>query len=219
MNVLAPSPRLDSSHAIQLHLDQLIGIDPRLDELRARCGTIEPRTSPPGFASMAKIVCGQLLSVASANAIWARFAAIDGATEPRTYLRLDEALIRASGFSAGKYRTVHAIATAIEAGTLDLHGLTDRPAAEAVAYLTAHKGIGPWTAEVYLMFCAGHPDVFPAGDMALRRAVQWGLGLDELPSIKQVEAIAANWSPYRSAAALLFWRYYGAIRDKEGILL
>lgn len=219
MNVSPPSPRLDSPAAIDAHLDLLVGRHPRLQAVRARCGSIAPRISAPGFASLAKIVCGQLLSVASANAIWARFAALPGATEPEGYLRLDQTSIRAAGFSASKYQTVRVIAEALANGTLDLHGLDTQPAEAAVQYLTAHKGIGPWTAEVYLMFCAGHPDVFPAGDMALRRGVQWGLGLDDLPSIKQVVSTAADWSPYRSAAALMFWRYYAVIRDKEGIAL
>jgi DNA-3-methyladenine glycosylase II len=83
----------------------------------------------------------------------------------------------------------------------------------------AHKGIGPWTAEVYLMFCAGHPDVFPAGDLALLKAVQHGLGLDARPTIKEMITLAAGWTPHRSAAALLFWRYFAVMRDREGILL
>lgn len=219
MNFSPPSPRLDSPEAIDAHLIQLLKTHPQLQAVRERCGSIAPRISEPGFASLAKIVCGQLLSVASANAIWTRFTALPGALEPAGYLRLDEASVRSIGFSASKYRTVRVIAEALVDGSLDLTGLENQAAEAAVRYLTAHKGIGPWTAEVYLMFCAGHPDVFPAGDMALRRAVQWGLGLDDLPSIKQVVTTASAWAPYRSAAALMFWRYYAVRRTKEGILL
>ena len=97
--------------------------------------------------------------------------------------------------------------------------LPDLPADEAIATLTALKGIGPWTAEIYLMFAAGHPDVFPAGDVALQRAVQWSFGLDDKPAVRSLIAMAARWLPYRSTAALLLWRYYRAVRNKEGLSL
>ena len=84
----------------------------------------------------------------------------------------------------------------------------------AVAYLTAHKGIGPWTAEIYLMFCVGHPDIFPVGDLALRKAVGHALGMDSAPSEKELTAMAAEWAPYRHAAALMFWKYYAAVMRK-----
>ena len=85
---------------------------------------------------------------------------------------------------------------------------------DAVAYLTAHKGIGPWTAEIYLMFCTGHPDIFPVGDLALRKAVGHALGMKAAPTEKELTALAATWAPYRHAAALLFWKYYAAVMRK-----
>lgn len=212
------SPRLDTSDAIDIHLDSLIHLDPRLAAVRKIAGTVQPRTTNPGFAGMAKIVCGQLLSVASARAIWSRYEAIEGALDASSFLEVDEALVRGAGFSGGKYRTLRVIAEAVAAGQLDFTHLETLPAAEAIKYLTAHKGIGPWTAEVYLVFCAGHPDIFPAGDLALLKAVHHGLGLDERPTIKQMIDVAAPWSPHRAAAALLFWRYFAVMRDKEGIL-
>ena len=159
------------------------------------------------------------MSVASASAIWGRFAALPGALDPAGYLRLGEAEIRASGFSAGKTRTVAALATALIAGEVDLDAVALMPAEEAVATLTRIKGVGPWTAEIYLMFCTGHPDVFPAGDLALQKAVAHGLGLDGRPTSKDLMAIAMAWSPHRHAAALLFWRYYAHLRNREGIAL
>jgi DNA-3-methyladenine glycosylase II len=111
------------------------------------------------------------------------------------------------------------IAEAVAAGTLDFEQVNTLPAPQAVAYLVAHKGIGPWTAEVYLMFCAGHRDVFPAGDLALLKAAHHGLGLDARPTIKQMVGVAEAWAPYRSAAALLFWRYFAVLRDREGLIL
>jgi len=219
MIALPPSPRLDTEEAIDWHLDRLVELDPRLVFVRAFAGTPVPRVTQPGFAGIAKIVCGQQLSVASAAAIWNRFAMLPGALDPVTYLELDEASVRGIGFSLGKFRTMRVIAEAMVAGQLDFDHLETLPAEEAVAYLVAHKGIGPWTAEVYLLFCAGHPDVFPAGDLAILKAVQHGLGLDERPTIKQMVAMAKPWAPYRSVAALLFWRYFAVMRDKEGILL
>jgi DNA-3-methyladenine glycosylase II len=180
---------------------------------------VQPRINQPGFPGIAKVICGQQLSVASAAAIWKRFEALPGALDPVTYLSLSEGAVRAIGFSSGKFRTVRVIAQAMVAGELDFAHLETLPAGEAVAYLVAHKGIGPWTAEVYLMFCAGHPDVFPAGDLALLKAVHHGLGLDARPTIKDMIGIAKGWVPHRSAAALLFWRYFAVLRDREGILL
>lgn len=219
MTILSPSPRLDSAAGIDWHLDRLLAIDPRLIAIREQTGTPAPRSAPQGFGGMAKVVCGQQLSVASASAIWGRFAALEGTQTPQTYLDLDVALVRATGFSAGKDRTMRVIAEAMVAGELDFTHLETLPVEQAVAYLTTHKGIGPWTAEVYLMFCASHPDVFPAGDLALLKAVHHGLGLAERPSIRQMGEIACLWAPHRSAAALLFWRYFAVRRDQEGLLL
>ena len=216
---IVSSPRLDSVAAIAAHIDILVGIDGRLAAVRERAGPVQPRITAPGFAGIAKVICGQQVSVASASAIWGRFAQVPGALDPLGYLALSEETVRAAGFSGGKYRTVRAIAEAMAAGTLDFDHLETLPAGDAVTYLCAHKGIGPWTAEVYLMFCAGHPDVFPAGDLALLKAVHHGLGLDARPTIKDMIGIAQAWAPHRSAAALLFWRYFAVLRDQEGIAL
>tara|TARA_R110002020_G_scaffold26164_12_gene84527 strand:- start:768 stop:1427 length:660 start_codon:yes stop_codon:yes gene_type:complete len=219
MTTIVPSPRLDSEAAIATHIAVLVGIDHRLAAVWQRAGSVEPRITEPGFAGIAKVICGQQVSVASARAIWSRFAQLPGALDPAGYLALSEEAIRGSGFSGSKFRTVRAIAEAMAAGTLDFDHLETLPADDAVRYLCAHKGIGPWTAEVYLMFCAAHPDVFPAGDLALLKAVHHGLGLDARPTIKEMIAIATAWAPHRSAAALLFWRYFAVLRDQEGIAL
>lgn len=219
MTALPSSRRLDSAEAVAAHIEALVAADPRLAPVRDFAGPVQPRISAPGFAGIAKVICGQQLSVASAAAIWSRFEKLPGALAPATYLTLSEAAVRATGFSRGKFETVKVIAEAIVAGELDFDHLETLPAVEAVRYLVAHRGIGPWTAEVYLMFCAGHPDVFPAGDLALLKAVHHGLGLDARPTIREMIGIAAPWSPHRSAAALLFWRYFAVMRDREGILL
>ena len=211
--------RLDSAAVLYLHLKQLLRLDPRLAAVAERAGPFEIRRSEPGFAGLARIICGQQLSVASAGAIWGRFAALEGALAPATYLSLSEEAVRKVGFSGGKFRTLRGFAEALVAEQLDLDHLVGLPADEAMKTLTQLKGVGPWTAEIYLMFSAAHPDVFPAGDIALQRAVGWAFGLDDKPPIKNLIEMARAWSPHRSTAALLFWRYYRAVRNKEGIVV
>ena len=216
MTTLPLTERLDSAAALERHLARLLGTDDRLAAVAERAGPFEIRLSEGGFAGLTRVICGQQLSVASARAIYGRFAALEGALDPATYLTLDEAAVRATGFSAGKYRTVRAVAEAVVAGALDFAHADALPSDEAVAYLCAHKGIGPWTAEIYLMFCAGHPDIFPAGDLALQKAVGHALAMDAAPTASELIAIASDWAPHRHAAALLFWKYYAAVIRKAG---
>jgi len=157
------------------------------------------------------------VSTASADAIWARFSVLPGALDPKGYLRLSEEQVRGAGQSGGKYRTLRGIAEAVVGGGFAFAPLAELPAEQAIAAMTRLKGVGPWTAEIYLMFSAAHPDVFPAGDVALQRAAQWAFGLDGKPPVKDLIGMARQWSPHRSTAALLLWRYYRAVRNKEGI--
>jgi DNA-3-methyladenine glycosylase II len=213
------SPRIDTPEGVAAHLDSLMAMVPALIPMRERVGPVLPRINPKGFAGMAKVICGQQLSVQSAAAIWGRFEQLPGALEPESYLLLDEDTVRRAGFSRGKFLAVRTIAEAVVAGDLNFAEVDALPAEEAIKALVSLKGIGPWTAEVYLLFCAAHPDIFPAGDLALLKAAHHGLGLDARPTIKEMIALARSWSPHRSAAALLFWRYFAILRDKEGILL
>lgn len=112
------------------------------------------------------------------------------------------------GLSRAKARTLAALAEAVVTGGIDLDAVARAPLDEAMAEMTRLPGIGPWTAEVYLMFCGGHPDVFPAGDVALRASVGWAFGLDARPDISAVREMSARWSPWRSIAARLFWAFY-----------
>lgn len=210
--------KLDSADALDTHLRALLRRDRRLRAVYRTAGPFEIRKTDPGFAGLAKVICGQQLSVASASAIWSRFEQLPGALAPATYLGLSEDQVRGVGFSLGKYRTVRAVAEAIADG-LDLDALEHLPAAEAVERLCAIKGIGPWTAELYLMFCAGHTDIFPVGDLALQKAVAHAFALDERPVGKVLTAIAEPWAPHRATAALLFWRYYAALGMNSGVLL
>lgn len=211
--------RVLSGEVLERHLDGLVALDPRLVPVRAIAGQVPMRASSDGFAGMARIIVSQLLSVASANAIHRRFEALVGDVCATEFLRFDEAEIRTCGISGGKYRTMRLVAEAELAGALDYAALADLPAEEAVAALTELKGIGPWTAEIYLLFCVGHADVFPAGDLALQKMLAHALGLEARPNDKAARAIALGWSPYRGVVAQLLWRYFAALTEKEGVSL
>ncbi len=208
--------RLTSTEILGRHLKSLLRRDPRLKPIAKAAGVFEVRLSQAGFAGLARVVTGQQLSVASARAIWSRVEALPGATDPKRFLKLSDARLRAAGLSASKVRTLRVIAEAAASGVLDFTLVERLGADEAVAHLTAHKGIGPWTAEIYLMFATGHPDIFPVGDLALRKAVGHGLNLSELPTPLELAEIAQLWAPHRHAAALLFWRYYGSLKNEAG---
>ena len=153
----------------------------------------------------------------SADAIWGRLVQCGGTQSAREFLDLDRAVAMGAGLSRTKYAYLHTAAHAVASGELDLAGAVALPAEQAVAALTRHKGIGPWTAEIYLMFCAGHPDIFPVGDLALRKAVADAFARQDLLVARSLAEVAQRWAPYRSVAALLFWRFYAATRKREGV--
>ena len=130
------------------------------------------RLRPGGFSGLAEIVISQLLSKSSASAIHRRFEFHISPLTPDNCLNADETTWRAIGMSRAKQTTLRAIATALNKGCLNLDCLADLSVEQAVKQLTAIKGIGPWTADVYLLFCVGHPDIFPSGDLALREAAR-----------------------------------------------
>lgn len=204
--------RLADAAALSGHMDALARRDPRLVDAMARAGTVSLRTAPRGFEGLARIVCGQQLSVSSARAIWGRVQAL-GATSANAYLGFGTATLRATGLSRAKHETLTGLAQADLAGAVDFAAIEDLNADDAIAALTALRGIGPWTAEIYLLFCTGHPDVFPAGDLALQKAVAHVLDLDARPAPRALKQIAQDWAPHRGAAALLFWRYFSYLKS------
>lgn len=193
-------------------LDALCRADPRLIAIRERAGPLPLRRTVPGFASFVSIIVSQQVSKASAAAIFGRLAALLDPLTPRAVLEADETVFRQAGLSRPKVRTLLAVAAASAGGRLDLAAMHDRPAEEAIAAMSAVHGVGRWTAEVYLLFAAGHPDVFPARDVALQTAVGHALGLPSRPDEKALIRIAADWSPRRGAAAHLLWGYYAALK-------
>jgi DNA-3-methyladenine glycosylase II len=197
-------------------LAHLIKADRRLKKVARVAGELPLRRTDPGFAGLARIVVGQQLSVASARAIWGRFTEAFPELTPDKVHRAREPRFRKAGMSGPKIRTLRAVAAACRDG-LDLDALADMTAEDAHARLVEVHGIGPWTADIYLLFCLGHPDVFPVGDLALRVAVAEAFGVEPPVDPQELTAIAEKWSPWRSVAATLFWAFYGARRQKKAV--
>jgi len=193
---------------VEQGLSELLRLDPRLSVVAADAGPLPLRLREPGFAGLAHIIVSQMVSRASAEAIWRRMLPVSGELKAETYVMLHDEAWREFGLSRAKATTLSGIANAVAAGHLDLTALSVLPPSEALQALTALKGVGPWTAEVYLMFCCGHADIFPSGDVALQNAVAAAFGLAQRPQAKALAAMAEAWSPWRSVAARLFWAYY-----------
>jgi DNA-3-methyladenine glycosylase II len=196
-------------------LDALCRLDPRLEAVRAVAGEVPLRLDKPGFVSLSSIIVSQMVSRASADAIFGRFTRLLDPLTPQAVLGARDQVFRDAGFSRPKQKALLAVAAAVDKG-LDLHHLCTLEAGEAMAHMTAVPGIGPWTAECYLLFAAGHPDIFPAKDVALQSAVGHALGIDPRPGDKALAKIAESWSPWRGVASRLFWAYYRATRGREG---
>lgn len=199
-------------------LDQLVRLDPRLKPVIKVSGEVPLRLQKPGFAGLARIVIGQQVSRASAEAIHARFANEITPQTPEAFLGAGEAAWIRIGLSRAKQSTLVGLSNAILNGALDMESLPALPADEAISRMTALKGIGPWTAEVYLLFCAGHPDIFPAGDLALQEAVRHAFSIEKRPTDKELRKISKCWSPQRGIAARLFWAYYKALKQGRDAL-
>ena len=209
---------LNSQADLDEAVTALVRQDPRLKAILARTGMPALRQREPGFAGLAAIVCGQQLSTASAAAIWGR---VQAAFDPFHHDVLRKARadrLARLGLSAAKIKTLKALARELAAERLNLEVLGEEDADAAHATLTKLHGIGPWTADVYLLFCLRHGDAWPAGDLALQEAVREGLGLKVRPTAKQMVPLAEPWRPLRGAAAHLWWAYYKVLKQREGAI-
>ena len=191
----------------------LLRRDPRLVPVARLAGEVPLRLSSPDFAGLAGIVVAQQVSKASAEAIYRRLCAAFDCLDAQSVLAADADTLMRTGLSRPKLATLRAVAEAVDQGTLDFGTLGQMPPDDAIRTMTQVRGIGPWTAEVYLLFCIGHSDIFPAGDLALQEAARLAFGLDQRPRETELRAIAAHWSPWRGVASRLFWAYYGALRS------
>jgi DNA-3-methyladenine glycosylase II len=167
----------------------------------------------PGFGPLVHLILGQQVSIEAADAMYANLERALGTVTPASLLGLDDATMRACGFTRMKAEYARGLARA-ELDGFSLASLTDLPDHEVVAALTELRGIGRWTAECYLLFCLGRRDLFPTGDLALRVGLQELLGLDAEPSEPETAELAARWAPRRTAAAFLVWQGYLQRRNR-----
>jgi DNA-3-methyladenine glycosylase II len=205
----------DADLAVALAI--LAEADPRLARLIDIAGRPALRRRPAGFPGLCAIICAQQLSTASAAAIWGRLAAAFDPLHHDALRRARAAKLARIGLSRSKIKTLKAIGNAIAKGTIDLDALAGMEADDAHAALTALHGVGPWTADIYLLFCLGHADAWPAGDLALQEAARLAFNLERRPDTKDMIALAEEWRPWRGVAAHLLWTYYRAIKRRDGV--
>lgn len=197
-----------SAEKLREDLDAVALREPRLAVQLARIGYPEPRLRPRGFTTLLRTIVGQQVSVAAAASMWGKLEAELGPDfTPACLLARDFDTLRACGLSRQKQGYARSLCELMEAGALDFGSL---PAddEEAITVLTRIKGIGRWSAEIYLLFAEGRPDIWPAGDLAVQEGVKRLLNLDERPAEKATRALAESWSPQRGSMAIFTWHYY-----------
>ena len=202
-----------TAEQLKAGLDALALTEPAIAAAIARIGYPAPRLRERGFATLLRTILGQQVSVQSANAVWRKLDAMLGdASDPVRVAAADDETLRGAGLSRQKAGYVKSLAEEVTSGRLALDAL---PAddEEAIAQLVRVKGIGRWSAEVYLLFAEGRTDIWPAGDLAVQIEIGRILGHDTRPSEKQTRALAEAWRPYRSALAVFTWHHYGAGPD------
>ena len=195
---------------IRAGLDALAAIEPAFANALTRVGYPGPRLRERGFATLLRTIVGQQVSVASADAVWRKLDAVLGdAADPHAVAAASDEQLRAAGLSRQKAGYARSLADEVTSGRLPLDAL---PAddEEAIAALVRVKGIGRWSAEIYLLFAEGRPDIWPAGDLAVQIEIGRLLGHDARPTEKQVRALAEAWRPHRGAAAIFAWHHYNS---------
>ena len=192
-------------------------LDPAWQRVIETTGIPPLRRRDAGFASLASIIVSQQLSVASARAVWARVETVLTPLTPERVVRATDEEMKLAGLSRPKQRTLRALAAALAEGKLDLATLTTATPELVHARMTQISGIGPWTADVYLLFCLGHRDGFAAGDLAIQEAARVAFALPARPSPLALAALAEPWRPWRGVAARLLWAYYAVLKSREGV--
>lgn len=194
--------------ALRAGLDAVAAGDSRIAAAIARVGYPEERIRGRGMVTLLRTIVGQQVSFKAADAIWAKCAAIVGDVEdPTAWLALSDDELRAGGLSRQKLGYMQSLAEATASGAIDFDALPADDEA-AIAQLIAVKGIGRWSAEVYLLFSEGRPDIWPAGDLAVQIEVGRILGLAEKPGEKLTRTLAESWAPYRGSVAVFMWHHY-----------
>ena len=197
-----------SAAAIKDGLDHVAALEPLIGAAIVRAGYPEPRIRSTGYVTLLRTIVGQQVSVAAAASVWNKLAALLGDDiPPEALLAADFDSLRACGFSRQKQGYARSLCELVVSGELKLDAL---PAddEEAIAELTRIKGIGRWSAEIYLLFAEGRADIWPAGDLAVQAGLAKLLGLDERPDEKATRLLAEPWRPHRGAAAIFTWHCY-----------
>ncbi len=196
-----------SAEAIRDSLDALAAREPAIAGALERAGYPEPRTGDPGYQTLLRAIVGQQVSVKAAASMWAKLtAAVGDPPDPEALLAASDEILRAAGLSRQKASYARSLAEEVVSDRLDFTALPADDEA-AIAELVRVKGIGRWTAEVYLLFAEGRTDIWPAGDLAVRLETGRILGLDEEPSEKLVRELAEAWRPHRGAFAIFAWHH------------
>jgi len=199
-----------TSTSIRSHVEALASREPAFAGVVERHGIPEPRSSVRGAETLLRTIVGQQVSVAAARSMWTKLEAAFGSPpDLAKLLAASDEELRAAGMSRQKSGYIRSLAHLVISGELDLESLPDDDE-EAIALLTRIKGIGRWSAEIYLLFAEGRADVFPAGDLAVMIEIGRLMGLPDKPSEKQLRELAEAWRPYRGAAAVLAWHSYNS---------
>jgi len=199
-----------TSDSIRKHAEALAEREPAFAKVLETHGVPEPRSSQPGAHTLLRTIVGQQVSVAAARSMWAKLEAACGSPpDLKRLLAASDEEMRGAGMSRQKAGYIRSLAELVTSGELDLENLPQDDE-EAIALLTKIKGIGRWSAEIYLLFAEGRADVFPAGDLAVMVEIGRLMGLPDKPSEKQLREFAEAWRPYRGAAAVLAWHSYNS---------
>ncbi len=194
-----------------------MALDPDLAGIETAAGPLPWRRRPGGFPGLLQAIVGQQISNQAAGAIWRRLALLPGALDPGGLLALEDDALRLAGLSRPKVAHARALAAAFAEGRLDAATLAGLDDTAAVAAIAAVRGMGPWTAEVYLLFALERPDVFPAGDVALAGAAQHLKNLPARPGPAALRALAAQWQPWRALAARLLWHHWRHVTGRPAM--
>ncbi len=190
----------------------LIGIEPRFEAVVATHGAPSARRAENNLASLLQVIVEQLISLQASDAIWRRIKSSLHPLSPDTILAMDHDGLRKLGLTNAKTRSFQAIASAAHRGELNFDSLAEMPDPDVLKKLTSFPGIGPWTADIYLLSALGRADAFPAGDLALQISAQNLFALDERPTSRAFLAMAEIWRPWRSVAARLLWSHYRGLK-------
>ena len=197
-----------SQDALRRSLDTVAKSEPRFGDQIKLIGYPEPRKRPPGYETILRTIVGQQVSVKAAAAVWNKLEAAFGSlVDPAVIIEAENDALRACGLSRQKQSYAKSLAALVQSGELDLSALP-KDDEDAIELLTRAKGIGRWSAEIYLLFAEGRPDIWPAGDLAVQIALGRILGLEERPSEKQIRLLAEAWRPHRGAVAIFSWHHY-----------